>query len=520
VFDPNVDVDEYSFDNLKKLAKDIDLPGRSSFKRKADLYDELKRYTAEQEEERRVNEVKFAATGGHDLESMKFSELKQLAGVDGLNIANRSHAKSKEALVKLIEDYYAGGHHLEKPRTAPSNLKAFDPTFPVSAYTKAQMYELGKAANLPVTKSMNTDQLYSILERGETEEERIARQKRRSATRRATNEEGLNGMLLADLKEEARNRGLTGYSRMSRGDLIQAIQEYDSKHPKKGPSSPQSKKSSPPKPQPKAPVFRTPTPSPPKRNVLRSSGTLLPGGRPLPKYININTDDDIAELLGLLTLSENKPKPPPARQETSIPPNITHFIHDETSVRVEDVPAYIQLYYTGGDNVQDVYPSDVLDNTTKNVFDRIDAIMSYADSIDMDDTSDFDKILSVYNKQIVSNGMSPETLGDLMTNPDIIEDLSENNENIIIDAFSAIPDDSYPSLFTNDPSTTTDNKSILRIALYVLYMLNGRMNQAQSETEAPRPSSPPRRNNRGSRPSSPSYSDEDVPEPDMNDLLS
>lgn len=325
-FDADVSVEDYTLANLKKLASDLKVPDRSEMKTKQALYTGIKEFLEEEEERKANNAMEFAATGGYNLKEMSTKQLKELAGEANLDIPNRGSAKNHDDWYNLVNNWYKEGKDKEPRAHAPSTLTVFDPSYPADAYKKANLYKMGEALGLPVTKGMNLETLYETVKEGsaksarQREKDMAERKKRMSANRTGSGatKTGYRKMNMTELRNAAKDAHLVGYSKKNRADIIDMLEEWEkSKATRRSQlrlserfleEEEEREKSG-------------------KRPSLRSSGefTGLYASRPLAEY-NFMLDDAFAAVAAEWAeeepvLAKGKPKPAPAKAHTPTPPS-------------------------------------------------------------------------------------------------------------------------------------------------------------------------------------------------------
>jgi RNAse (barnase) inhibitor barstar len=297
-FDPELDVEEYSLVNLHQLSRDLQLPARSSYKSKQELYDAITQFLKKQKKEKKKNDVLYVSTGGYDLESMSSKKLRELA-ID-LDIPERSKPKNHSELKELIEDWFKQGKNKEE-RISTKKYTKFDPNISFEHYTKKQLYKFGKEMELAVTKGMNLHTLYDALVKGETKKDIKEKLKESKSSNKTKGEKSLDAMLLTELKEEAKKRGVVGYSSKRKAELIEILQALPKKTNKNESNRERFERES----------------RESGKKALRSSGTFTGvfASKPLPEY-NFMLDEAFA------ALAISSPKA--TRSKVATPPSQVH----------------------------------------------------------------------------------------------------------------------------------------------------------------------------------------------------
>src|SRR3989338_6639355 len=152
LFDKNKKIEEYTALELKKIAGEMRIEGRSKMN-KEELYQNLSNLEDKEEDDEEFNK-------DNKVTDYTMKKLKTIAS--NINLENRSGYRKKDDLYDAIKKYYES-NQAENPKMAPKNLKEFNEKYTVDQYTKKQLYEFGKNSKLAVRKDMNKEKLYSIL---------------------------------------------------------------------------------------------------------------------------------------------------------------------------------------------------------------------------------------------------------------------------------------------------------------------------------------------------------------------
>lgn len=222
VFDATVPVEQYSLENLKMLARNSDIQGRSSLANAKQYYNALSgAFKAGQYKAGSNLKLKGSKLSQYDRSlSDDYYTLKQLKGfAKDLNIPNRTGLRSKVALRQAL-NAFSGKTSPGTMARLVSRKTQFQPLLGLDAYTKDELYLLGKT--MGAKRNMNKQALWDILSG--------------KVSIKSPVKGGVQNMTVAELRAHAKSLGLTGYSRLKRDELVALIG--------RGKSSPSQKKSS------------------------------------------------------------------------------------------------------------------------------------------------------------------------------------------------------------------------------------------------------------------------------------
>lgn len=200
--DPDMDANSYTLNQLKAIANEKKIRGRSKMK-KEDLYDAIKEVMANGGTP--IGSIRARDDDGlpiirtkTELLTLNNTKLRDL--ISKLKVPNRAKANNKAAYVKLLRNFYKSPLGTSPAAITEQDLDEFDPSYPESFYTKAVLFEMATKAKLPVSKSMNQKELYETLRDGVLPERVLTkRSARKSATSAKKDTSDFNNLPLDEL---------------------------------------------------------------------------------------------------------------------------------------------------------------------------------------------------------------------------------------------------------------------------------------------------------------------------------